>query len=81
MWWPFGNSNLPPAKYCMKVHVFGAASSPACANYALQQTAKDNDLLFPQDVIGTVLENFYMDDCLKSVDSAEQAIRMSEELS
>ena len=35
----------------MKVHVFGAVSSPACATYALQQTAKDNDLLFPQDVI------------------------------
>ena len=48
---------------------------------SLQQTAKDNDLLFPQDVIATVLENFYMDDCLKSVDSAEEAIRMSDELS
>ena len=43
-------------------------------NYALQQAAKDNDLLFPQDVIATVLENFYMDDCLKSVNSAEEAI-------
>ena len=68
-------------QYCMKVHVFGAASSPACANYALQQTAKDNDFLFPQDVIATVLENFYMDDCLQSVNSAEEAIRMSDELS
>ena len=29
----------------------------------------------------TVLENFYMDDCLKSVDSKEKAIRMSDELS
>ena len=53
----------------MKVHVFGAASSPACATYALQQTAKDNDLLSPQDVID------------KSVDSEEEAIRMSDELS
>ena len=77
LWWLSGNTNLPPAKYCMQVHVFEAASSPACANYALQQTAKDNDLLFRQDVIATVLENFYMDDCLKSVNSAEEAIRMS----
>ena len=79
--WPSGNTNLPPAKYCMKVHMFGAASSPACANYALQETAKDNDLLFLQDVIATVLENFYTDDCLKSVNSAEEAIRMTDELS
>ena len=81
LWWPSGNTNLPPAKYCMIVHVFGATSLPASANYTLQQTTKDNDLLFPQDVIITVLENFYMDDCLKSVDSAEEAIRMSDELS
>ena len=79
--WPSGNTNLPPARYHMKVHVFGAASLPACATYALQQTAKDNDLLSPQDVIDTVLENFYMDDCLKSVDLEEEAIRMSDELS
>ena len=81
LWWPSGNTNLPPAKYCMKVHVFGAESLPACVTYALQQTAIDNEFLFLQDVIATVLENFYMDDRLKSVDSAEEAIRMSDELS
>ena len=81
LWWPSGNTNLPPAKYRMKMHVFGAGSSPACATYALQQTAKDNDLFFRQNVIATVLENFYMDDCLKSVYSAEKAIRMSDKLS
>ena len=81
LWWPSGNTNLPPARYRMKVHVFGAASSPGCATYALQQIAKDNDFLSPQDVIDTVLENFYMDNCLKSVDSEEEAIRMSDELS
>ena len=80
LWWPYGNTNLPPAKYCMKVHVFGAASSPACANYALRQTAIDNNLLFSKKTIDTVLENFYMDDCLKSVGSAEEAIKESDEL-
>ena len=44
LWWPSGNTNLPPTRYRMKVYVFGAASSLACATYALQQTAKDNDL-------------------------------------
>ena len=52
--------------------MFGPASSPACANYALQQTAKDNDLLFSQDVIANMI---------KSVNSAEEAIRMSDKLS
>ena len=80
LWWPNGNTNLQPAKYCMKVHVFGAASSPACANFALQQTTIDNDLSFSKKTIDTVLENFYMDDCLKSVGSAEEAIKESDEL-
>ena len=64
LWWPSGNAKLTPAKYRINMHVFGAASSPACATYALQQTAEDNDLLFPQGIIATVLKSFYMDGLL-----------------
>ncbi|XP_067021321.1 uncharacterized protein [Acropora muricata] len=41
LWW---NDSLeqPPIDYQMLVHIFGATSSPCCANKALKQTAEDN---------------------------------------
>ncbi|XP_039867392.1 uncharacterized protein LOC120721259 [Simochromis diagramma] len=60
----------------MKVHLFGAVSSPSCANYALQRTADDNAQQFPAEVVDTVKRNFYVDDCLKSVASEEEAEHM-----
>ena len=58
----------------MLVHLFGAISSPACANFALRRTAEDNKESFPSDVINTVKRNFYVDDCLKSLPSELEAI-------
>lgn len=60
----------------MKVHLFGAMSSPSCANYALRRTADDNAQYFPREVINTVKCNFYVDDCLKSVASEEEAVQL-----
>ena len=76
LWWPQGNTNLSPEEYCMKVHLFGATSSPSCANFSLLQTAADNCDSYDPSVINTVRENFYMDDCLKSVDSEEEAVNL-----
>ena len=47
----------------------------SCANYALQQVAKDNAQDFPQNA-KLITRNFYMDDFVKSVRSAEQAIEI-----
>ena len=58
--------------------VFGAKDSPTCANYALQRTARDNAKFFPE-AAKAVLENFYMDDYLDSVESPEKAINRSKE--
>ena len=38
----------------MTVHLFGAVSSPSCANFALRKTAKDNFQRFNFEVINTV---------------------------
>ena len=38
LWWPNGDFTHPPVNYQMCVHLFGAVSSPSCANYALRQT-------------------------------------------
>ena len=40
-WWPEGDLDTSPVIYRMKVHPFGARSSPSCASYCLRQTAKE----------------------------------------
>ena len=64
----------------MMVHLFGAASSPSCASFALLQTAEENKNDISQDTINTVRQNFYVDDCLQSVRSEDQAIQLQSEL-
>ena len=74
LWWPHGNLNRDPADYHMEVHLFGATSSPSCANSALRKTADDDRGEFPEDIINAVKRNFYIDDRLKSIKSSECAI-------
>ena len=80
IWWPSGDFEGPAEEYHMRVHLFGAASSPSCCNFALKQTAKDNTTGFDKDVLDTVRQNFYVDDCLKSLDSVEEAIDKGNQL-
>ncbi|KAK3729480.1 hypothetical protein QZH41_019941, partial [Actinostola sp. cb2023] len=80
LWWPGGDLHTDPEEYQMLVHLFGAASSPSCANFALRQTAEDNKEDFDPVTAETVKRNFYVDDCLKSVESEEQAIQLQGEL-
>ena len=60
-------------------HIFGAKSSPTCANFALQQRAKDFKEEF-LEASRVVLSSFYMDDLLVAVDSIEKAKALSSEL-
>ena len=74
LWWDDGNLAKEVQEYQMLVHLFGAISSPASANFALRRTATDNKHCFPEAVINTVERNFYVDDCLKSLSSEAAAI-------
>lgn len=76
LWWPEGDLKQEFVEYRMTVYLFGAVSSPSCACYALRKTAEDNQNNFPAEVIDTVNRNFYMDDCLKSLPSEEEAVEM-----
>ena len=58
----------------MRVHIFGAVSSPACANLALHKTAEDNQEKFGYEALKSVKEDFYVDNFLTSRDSVESAI-------
>ena len=69
------NPNEPIKVYEYGRHIFGAKSSPTCANFALQQVAKDNAHESPQ-ITKLIMRNFFMDDFVKSVPSAEQAIEI-----
>lgn len=50
LWWPNGNLNQDPKWYQMKVHLFGATSSPTCAVFALRCRATDNSDKFEREV-------------------------------
>ena len=79
LWWDLSSSH-PPKEYQMLVHIFGATSSPCCANKALQQTADDNKARYSPEVIKTVHRNFYVDDVLKSAPTTEKAIWLADQL-
>ncbi len=81
LWWPDGKVNAEIVEYHMAVHLFGAVSSPSCASYALRKTAEDDRVHFPSEVVKTVKQNFYVDNCLKSVPSEEDAVVMVKALS
>ncbi|XP_073243765.1 uncharacterized protein [Porites lutea] len=76
LWWPHGDLGKEPEEYRMLVHLFGGASSPSCANYALKRTAEDNKEDFDAVTIATVKRNFYVDDCLKSVPTNPKAVKL-----
>ena len=80
LWWPGNDLENQPEEYKMGVHLFGAVSSPSCANFALRKAADDNSQLFDSEAINTVKRNFYVDDCLKSVPGEEEAIRLTDDL-
>ena len=80
LWWPNGNLDKNLEEFQMMVHLFGAVSSPSCANFALRKTAEDNKEKFNPEVINTVHKNFYVDDCLKSVPTIVTAIKLTQDL-
>ena len=66
--------NEPVQIYEYQRHVFGARSSPTCANYALRRVGIDNQDEFP--IAAKAIHNFYMDDLIKSVETAEKSIEV-----
>ena len=78
LWWEQGDIKKSLVEYCMTVHLFGAESSPGCANFALKMTADDFEEECSNNAADFVRHDFYVDDGLKSVPSVEQAINLVE---
>lgn len=62
----------PPKVYEWRVLPFGTTSSPCCAIFALQKHTLDHSQP-GEDVQEAVLKSFYMDNCLQSLSSEEEA--------
>ncbi len=80
LWCPEGDPSKPTAEYRMTVHLFGATSSPSCVCFALRKTAMNGKTEATAEAADTILQNVYMDDCLKSVASEDAAIKLSQSL-
>ena len=77
LWWDNGDYTTPPKEYRMNVHLFGAASSPGCANFGLKRIATDNENEYGTDTTRFIHRNFYVDDGLKSVADPSEAIDLA----
>ena len=60
-------------------HIFGSKDSPTCANFALQQPARDNRIQFPEAAY-SVKKHFYIDDYLESSPTVNEATKKAQVL-
>ncbi|KAK3724031.1 hypothetical protein QZH41_007681 [Actinostola sp. cb2023] len=76
LWWDNADLEGEPKSYRMTVHLFGAVSSPGCANYGLKKTADDFREECGERAADFIKEDFYVDDGLKSVSTVEDAVSL-----
>ena len=78
LWWRDGNILDKPIVYEMFVDVFRGVSSGACSNYALKRTAIENKDIYGNEAseIGTLRNNFYVNNLLKPVEHEDNAIHL-----
>ena len=76
LWWKDEDVSSVPTKYRITVHVFGAVSSPGCANFGLKRAADDGEEEFGVDAADFVRSNFYVDEGLISIPTASEAIEL-----
>ena len=80
LWWNGGSNDGDVMEWQMAVHPFGATSSPFCAAMALRKSSEVSNLNDDSPVREFIERNFYVDDCLISLDSATEASRLANEL-
>ncbi len=78
LWWEAGDTSKEPHSYRMNVHLFGATSSPGCANFGLKYLSKLHANQYPL-AASFLQQDFYVDDGITSIASADQAIELIRE--
>ena len=74
-WFDDNNASKPLREYRATSHIFGCASSPAVANFALKHCAKDFNEPGFESAKEYIFNSFYVDDGLYSADDAGRAIQ------
>ena len=80
LWCPDGNLESQQVVHRMKVHLFGATSSPCCASFALRQAAIDFGAQFEPYISSAIEEHFYVDDFLISVPNVEIGLKLMKDI-
>lgn len=71
LWWE-DSSLEQPSEFQMTCHIFGATDSPSCANFCLKKAAKDGKERFSEKAVNAVMNDFYVDDFVKSVETVKK---------
>jgi len=78
LWWEGSDTSKKPLDFRMNVHLFGATSSPGCANFGLKHLAKLFEDRYPLDS-SFLSHEFYVDDGITSLPSVDEAVRLISE--
>ncbi|XP_064641264.1 uncharacterized protein LOC135496077 [Lineus longissimus] len=76
LWWEDGKLDTEPKDYRMTRHIFGATSSPGCANYAMKETSNRYEGHFGKPTADFIRRNFYVDDEAQSVVTTQEATEL-----
>ena len=76
LWYENSDLDGPISEFRMNVHLFGAVSSPAVANFSLHKTAESGRAEFGDEAANFIRRNFYVDDGLTSVPSVQEAVTL-----
>ena len=79
LWWPQGDLTSEPVDYRMKVHLFGARSSPAVATYGLRKIATDHAEKHSPNASLFVMNDFYVDDGVTAVSTPSSCCKLVSE--
>ena len=79
LWWENGDLSSDPVDHRMRVHLFGATSSPGVATYGLRKIASDHAERHAVEASQFVHNDFYVDDGVTSVGSVSSACTLFKE--
>ena len=78
VWFENNDLRFSIVEFCMNVHLFGAVSSSAVANFCLHETGEAGRREFGDEATGFLRQKCYVDDGLKSVPSVPEAVKVIE---
>ncbi|XP_060757456.1 uncharacterized protein LOC132868527 [Neoarius graeffei] len=76
LWFADNDPDKEITEYHMNVHVFGNSPSPAVAIYCLRRAAQEGQSEYGDDAQQFVSRDFYVDDGLKSLPTADEVISL-----